>query len=331
MFKRYSKCVYCGSKTFKKLKIQSFRENFYTKAIIHDLNISKNILLKMKVYQCQKCFIIQNNPWFDNDHTWRIYSNIYGQHNRNWENLLNFIKRRNIPDHGKLFKILENKLPIKNYAEFNSPFMGLMFNFLLKEKKESKKKLNNLFSLIFNYLKARQVAGMTYKLKKISERKSKQLKSKINLIKKKIFKKKGVVEKYLLIDNSPMSWGINDNLKSVNSRSYAAELLNLKILNLNDNPKKKIDLFGIFHTLDHTFEPQKILNYALNNSKYVIVYCHIDEKINKQHLFSFTKKFLKYLNSKKIHTVDLTDKIEKNYNSPELYFLCSKNNKLKNF
>ena len=77
MFKRYSKCVYCGSKTFKKLKIQSFRENFYTKAIIHDLNISKNILLKMKVYQCQKCFIIQNNPWFDNDHTWRIYSNIW--------------------------------------------------------------------------------------------------------------------------------------------------------------------------------------------------------------------------------------------------------------
>ena len=46
------------------------------------------------------------------------------------------------------------------------------------------------------------------------------------------------MSKNILIDNSPMSWGINDNLKSVNSRSYAAELLNLKILNLNDNLKK---------------------------------------------------------------------------------------------
>ncbi len=330
MFKRYSRCIYCKSKKLKKLRIQSFRENFYTKAIIHDLNISKNMLSSMKLYQCQKCFIIQNNPWFDNDNTWKIYSNIYGQHNRNWENLLNFIKSRTTPDHGKLFKILQNKLNIKNYAEFNSPFMGLMLNFLLKEKKESKNKSNNLFSLIFDYLKARQVAGMSNRLKKVSEKKSKELKRKINLVQRKFFKKK-VVEKYLLIDNSPMSWGTNDNLKSVNSRSYASELLNLKILNLNDNPQKKIDLFGIFHTLDHTFEPQKILNYALNISKYVVVYCHIDEKINKQHLFSFTKKFLKYLNSKKIYTFDLTDKIEKRYKSPELYFLCSKKNNLKKF
>ena len=28
MFKRYSKCVFCKSKKLKKLKIQSFRENF---------------------------------------------------------------------------------------------------------------------------------------------------------------------------------------------------------------------------------------------------------------------------------------------------------------
>ena len=89
----------------------------------------------------------------------------------------------------------------------------------------------------------------------------------------------------------------------------------------------KIDLFGIFHSLDHTFEPKKVLDYALNISKYVVVYCHVDSKLNKQHQFSFTKDFLKYLKKNKIYSLDLTFKINKKYKSPELYFLCSKRKK----
>ena len=34
----------------------------------------------------------------------KIYSNIYGQHHRNWSNILNFIKHCNPPTHGELFK-----------------------------------------------------------------------------------------------------------------------------------------------------------------------------------------------------------------------------------
>jgi len=46
--------------------------------------------------------------------------------------------------------------------------------------------------------------------------------------------------------------------------------------------------------------------------------------LNKQHLFSLTKDFLRYLNKNKIYTLDLTNKIEKKLKSPELYFLCSR-------
>ena len=60
----------------------------------------------------------------------------------------------------------------------------------------------------------------------------------------------------------------------------------------------------------------------------MIVYCHVDEKLEKQHLFSITKQFLKYLNKKKVYTVDLTNLIDKNYSVPEMYFLCSKNKTL---
>ena len=65
--------------------------------------------------------------------------------------------------------------------------------------------------------------------------------------------------------------------------------------------------------MDHTFEPNKILNFALDISDYVIVYCHVNPQLSKQHLFSITKEFLKYLNKKKIFTVDLTSKIKKKF------------------
>ena len=76
--------------------------------------------------------------------------------------------------------------------------------------------------------------------------------------------------------------------------------------------------------MDHTFEPKKILDFALNVSKNVFVYCHADKTVNKQHLFSITNNFLKYLNRNNIHTFDLTNRIKKTYKSKELYFICSK-------
>jgi len=123
-----------------------------------------------------------------------------------------------------------------------------------------------------------------------------------------------------------MTWGQNDNFKSVNSKSLASEFFDLNIVDINsDDFKKKIDVFGIFHTLDHTLEPKRILNIALKISKIVIIYAHVDENLNKQHLFSITPSFLNYLKRKKIFNINLTNKIKKNYKSPELYFVCSKN------
>ena len=107
--------------------------------------------------------------------------------------------------------------------------------------------------------------------------------------------------------------------------------MDIDIINFNSYKKKlNFDLFGIFHTLDHTFEPKKIFNFAIRNSKYTIVYCHIDENLEKQHLFTLTKNFLKYLKKRKIYYIDLTEKIKKNYKTKELYFICSTNKKLMN-
>ena len=318
MLKKYNKCVFCGSRNIVKQKLQFYKENFYLKAILSDLKVS---LKKIKAHKCSKCYILQNNPWFDKNTSRRIYSSIYGQHHRSWSNLLNYINYNKKPDHGQLFKILNKNLKIKNYAEYNSPFMGLFINFFDKEYRYKKKLIKNFFKNIILYLTSRQLAGFSKKKIQISSKNASKYNSKINK-----FRKKNKIKKYLFSDNTSLGWGQNDNYKSVNSRSVAREMFNLNELDINDSDQKiKLDLFGIFHTLDHTFYPEKILTFALNTSKFVIIYCHVDQKLNKQHLFSLTEEFLEYLKSKRIYSLNLTDLINKKYNSPELYFVCSKN------
>ena len=129
LFKKYNECAFCKSKRLKKEKKQYLKKNFYLDAIMHDLKISKNKLKTFKVYRCKNCGIIQNNPWFSETISRKIYSNIYGQHNRGWSNLINFIKNGKTPNHGVLYDILHKKINVKRYDEFNIPFTGLMLDF----------------------------------------------------------------------------------------------------------------------------------------------------------------------------------------------------------
>ncbi len=323
MLKNYESCIFCNSKNLVLSKDQSFNKNFYVKYLTNDLKIKKNSLKKIKKYQCKKCKIFQNNPWFDKKTTKRIYSNIYGQHHRSWTNVIDYFNLGKFPNHGNLFNLLSNKLKIKTYAEFNSLFMGLFINFFDKEYKKNIYEKKKFSENVLQYLSSRQLAGKSKKQIKDAFKKSSDLLRKIDNFRK---NKKNKVKKYMFIDNSEMFWSENDNYKSVNSRTYASEIFDLEVVDINSNFKipNKIDLFGIFHSLDHTFNPKKILNFALNTSNYVIIYCHCDPKINKQHLFSLTEEFLNYLNKNKIFTINLTKRINKNFKSPELYFLCTK-------
>ena len=113
MLTKYNSCIYCNSKKLELKKNQNVKDNFYTKAIFADLNFSKKLKEKIKIYECKHCHIIQNNPWFNDDICRKIYSNIYGQHNRGWENLLRFISKGTFPSHGNLFEILIGKIKIK--------------------------------------------------------------------------------------------------------------------------------------------------------------------------------------------------------------------------
>lgn len=320
----YKKCIFCKSNSFKVFETQKFIHNFYTLAIKSDFLLSNNIFKKMKVKECQRCFLIQNDPWFSLDDSFKIFNNIYGQHNRNWNNIYNYFNFGKKPDHGKLFKILSNNLKIKTYAEFNSPFMGLMIDFFHDETKNNFLLKKNFYKNTIKYLSSRQIVGLSKKFRDKKQKEASKYSKIIKILKKKIFLKNNT-QKYLITDNSKLGWLYNDNYKSVNSRVFANELFDIKISSIEEKKKYNFDLFGIFHTLDHTFQPKKILDFAINNSKYVIVYCHINKNLEKQHLFSFTKKFLNYLKEKNdLKILDLTKIINKNYKTPEMYFLLSK-------
>ena len=324
IFQKYNTCLFCGSVKLKLNKNQDFSHNFYTDAIRNDLKLSDKSFRKMKVYECENCHIVQNNPWFSKETSFRIFNQIYGQHNRNWLNVINFFEKGIKPDHGRLFEIINKHIKVKNYCELNAPFMGLMIDYYSKEYNQNKKFYKNIFNYSLKYLSSRQVAGEKNFTQNKKKSDVKKYLNKLNQIKNKNYLKKKV-NKFLIIDHSYLNWVYNDNYKSVNSRSLASELFDIQIEDFNlPNKSKKYDLFGIFNTLDHTHQPKKILDYALNNSKYVLIYCHANESLEKQHLFSLTNKFLSYLKKNKVFCKELTTEINVKFKSKKMYFLCSK-------
>ena len=60
MLTNYNKCIFCSSNKLKPSINQDFHHNFYTRAIKNDLKLSDKFFKKMKVFECQNCFIIQN-------------------------------------------------------------------------------------------------------------------------------------------------------------------------------------------------------------------------------------------------------------------------------
>ena len=324
-----------SEKKDKELKIVS-NTNFYVDAISNDLNININRLNnKSKILQCKKCFTTYNNIWFNKITANKIYSTIYGQHHYGWTNYYNFINKNIKPNHGNLFKKLFKKNKKITYGEFNCPFSGLFFDIFDSKFNNTVLFRKNLNRHINEYIAGSQLAGLN-KIGEAHNRKSSLALKRINKLKNNNQNSNyQEFKKYLVTDFSSMCWGQNCISKSVNCKSKGQVLFEYDVININEEVKYDInfDVFGIFMTLDHTFKPDTILNYALKNSKLVVVHAHTNLNITKQHLFSITKNFINYLKSKKIYVKDITSTINKDisankgkdYLDNQIYFICSRN------
>ena len=191
-------------------------------------------------------------PWFDSATSRQIYSTIYGQQNKGWNQILDFINRKNKKYHGNIYENIISKLNVKKYAEYNRPLTGI-YNELIYRDKSKFKYLKSFFNSIIELNKTKQVAGKTTnEILKIQKIYFKKLLKFTTLKNKFLIKNK--IQNFLITDNSAVSWGENDNYKSINSRALSREFFDLKILDIDKAEKNDLeyDLFGFFLSLDHS-------------------------------------------------------------------------------
>ena len=320
MFKAIKSCPFCKSKKSKKILNKKLIKNFYVEAIISELNINFKFLeKKLERRECQSCFSIYFSKWFNDFIQKKIFLTIYGQHNMGWQNFYDFKNNLQSPNHGNLFKDLNNKIKFKYYGEYGCPFNGFFFDLLKEElkKKDIKKYINSNFKNLSNKVR-------NFNSKKIVKRKE-----------LKVPKTKEIYKKYFLTDTSKLIWGKNDISENCSSLGLADKIFNFNLYNSDEKKfyNKKFDLFGFFMTLDHCETSYKTLTKVLAKSKFVLIHSHVNQNLTAQHSFTFTKKIKLFFARKKIYNIELTQNIikdpkrnkGKNYLSNEMYLLCSKN------
>lgn len=318
------KCLWdekkCPLKKIKK-KHDNNKTNFYEEYIKDYFQTS---LEEVKSKKCSKCKISINKKWFDEDTSYKIFNSVYGQHHRGWVNYYNFKKKKIIDNHEQIVKKISNLVKIKKYSEFNCPFQGNFFSYL--SESYNIKNVKKLISLSNERILLSQLADKNFKDFKKNFKRISTINSQIRKLKK---KNKLKLEKFLILDHSSSCWGDGCVSKSINCKSIAQEIFDLKIYNLQEIKDKRFsfDLFCLFNTLDHTSLPKEILEYALKNSKIVLILNHADPRVTKQHLFSIQESFLNYLNSKKIFTFNISKK--KNNTNKNIMFICTKSKKIK--
>lgn len=278
-------CLLNTSKLIKRKRKKQFYENYI------DLFYKNNFKSKF----CKKCKCNVNQNWFNENETFKIYNNIYPQHHRGWKNfnrIFSLKKKKNI------LKIIEiqKRLSVKSIAEFNCPFSGLFLIYYLEmySKIISKRLIYKAKKL----LKINQLAN--YKTKKKFDTAFKNFKNTFAELKNLKEKKKDCKELYFFNDNSTNSWNYGCISEGVNCRSLSSLLFDYTYVNFYSNFKKKInlDLFIFADTLDHSQNPSAILDYALKNSKYVIIISNAEKNVTNQHKFSLSQSFKVFFNKK---------------------------------
>ena len=117
------------------------------KAIKSDLDLSTRQLKKMKVYKCQNASFYKVILGFLKISQEKFIQMFMGNIIGILVKLDSFYEKGITPSHGILFSKLKKYIKIKNYAEFNSPFMGLMMDFFSLEYKKI------FFKIFYEYIK----------------------------------------------------------------------------------------------------------------------------------------------------------------------------------
>jgi hypothetical protein len=316
------RCPVCSTRDVRISPANSglFDDNFYLAALRSDLGIDESVLKDdMKVFECLECSTIYCDPWLNYETSAHVFNVIYGQHNRGWDALWAWLRNESVQDYSRMVAAVETRLgELLSYAEYNCPFQGNLLH--LRSGELGSGERQGLYSASRDYLLSRQqdrfLAANTDLKPDIMRRRSTLALSNLELARENITP--SAIQRYLLHEATSLCWSSGCNGEGVNCRSLASVLLGVGTMSIVEAIKQglKVDLVGVYNTLDHVIDPIATVGNLLKVSRAILIVNHAQEVISKQHHFVLRPGFVEFLRNKGFDVQDISD--EASYDSTEI-------------
>jgi hypothetical protein len=307
-----------------------FEDNFYLQILRNDLNLSEaEFQASSKILECLDCSTVFCDPWLNYATASKMFNVIYGQHNRGWDALYAWLRGESIQEFTAVFNAaIQHIGEFRSYAEYNCPFQGVLSK--LRESELGDTDRVELYEASRDYLLSRQ---QDRSLATDIQLKSQQMKRRSAAALEQLSKlgagiNKSDVSRYLLYEASSLCWGNGCIGEGVNCKSLADILFDTGVLTIDEAIRQhlKLDLIGIYNTLDHLGDPLSSLKKLLQVANHVLVINHAQPVISRQHLFVLQPGLLDYLRESGFNVTDFSNQFElktTEINKDKLMFLVS--------
>jgi hypothetical protein len=318
----------------------------YLKHAANYLNITvQQLISHAHVYRCITCDTFYCDPWLESEDASFIFTVGASDHIAGWGTFENWLSSGNLSRGQSNVKKLHNFLcqrigRISTYAELACPFQGLLL-FYKGQEVQPIDRIKLFKKAIFKKADVRwvKVAQLHHYLSSIANSAA-VVYLRIRSIKEYFYRKSCDSKiadlptvRYLLTEDTSRGWGSNCVRYNGSCRYYAAETLSVNVLPLvemaarvSSKSSSRIDLLGIFNSLDHVNFPILTIQNGLKLANNIIIVTHHARHAGKQHQFAFGEKFPDWLRTylDDVNVEDITSSIEESGPRDNNYILISR-------
>ena len=283
-------------------------------------NTVEHLVDAVQVFQCSTCRTYYCDPWISPEVASYVFTEGAPDHIAGWENFEHWLSSDSLNDaqgaNHKLYRVLEKKIgTVSSYAEFGCPFLGFLLLFKAQEERPSRRmalfagamqrkvdvrwtKVARLHhaatswanQLVIGYHKVRAVKE-SLRARKMrvasgngSDRKDASV---VSMPKTRLF----------LTQETTRAWSNNCVRYGGSCRYYAGRVLDAVVLPFDETVRtnRRVDLLGIFNSLDHTSDPLGVVRKGLKLARHIVIVAHHASHAGKQHQYAFDDKFPQWL------------------------------------
>ena len=265
---------------------------------------------EMEAYQCNNCRAYFLNPWLSLEARSRVFVSGHPIHNMGWSNLIERKTNRSAPRlpislpelQQRVLDVLGN---VTRYAELGCPFMGLLLHMApdygitqyLNPRTTHSSMNRSAYSLLPQWiakdmLLANRTSNFVKRLRGVREKLRRENSRSADTL----AERWQVPERFFVPIQSSASWGLNCSAFG-DTCVAASQYVNQAVTTTFETLRKgelKLDLIGLFQTLDHQDSPLDLLRDCLVNSRAVLCLTH-GQPISPQHRLGLGSEFFSQL------------------------------------